>query len=165
MPGAEAMRSVGLEPIVLAAKEGLSVLNGTQAMGAVGSLALARAQQLVELADVVGAMTLEALRDTPSAFDERIQNARPHAGQIESASHLRDLMRGSEIRESHRENDPRVQDAYSLRCMPQVHGAIRGVLRHVREVVEIESGAGTDNPLVFVDNGDVISGGNFTVRL
>jgi histidine ammonia-lyase len=106
-------------------------------------------------------MTLEALKGTPAAFDPRIQDARPHSGQIAVAEHLRSLLRDSEIRKSHLENDPRVQDAYSLRCMPQVHGAVRGVLAHCEEVLQIESGSATDNPLVFADTGGVISGGNF----
>jgi histidine ammonia-lyase len=106
-------------------------------------------------------MALEALKGTPVAFDERIHAARPHPGQIEVAAHLRELLRDSQIRESHLENDPRVQDAYSLRCMPQVHGTVRGALAHAREIVETETGSATDNPLVFAANGDVISGGNF----
>jgi histidine ammonia-lyase len=105
-------------------------------------------------------MTLEALRGTPVAFDERIHSARPHPGQIESAAHLRSLLVNSEIRRSHLVNDPRVQDAYSLRCMPQVHGAVRNALDHARSAVEVETGSATDNPLVF-ENGDVLSGGNF----
>lgn len=161
LEGAEAMRRAGLTPVTLEAKEGLAVLNGTQALASVGGLALHRAEQLAHVADVAGAMTLDALRDTPAAFDPRIQAARPHPGQIEAAANLRRLMEGSEIRESHRTGDTRVQDAYSLRCMPQVHGAVRGALAHVREIVEIETGSATDNPLVFTDNGDVISGGNF----
>jgi histidine ammonia-lyase len=161
MPGADALRLAEIEWLQLEAKEGLALLNGTQGMTAVGALALHRAERLVRLADVAGAMTLEALRDTPVAFDERIHAARPHAGQIEAAAHLRELLRDSEIRESHRVNDPRVQDAYSLRCMPQVHGAVRGALAHARDVVETETGSGTDNPLVFADAGEVLSGGNF----
>jgi histidine ammonia-lyase len=106
-------------------------------------------------------MTLEALKGTPVAFDERIHAARPHRGQVEVAAHLRELLRDSEIRESHLENDPRVQDAYSLRCLPQVHGAIRDALRHAREIVETETGSATDNPLVFTDTDEVLSGGNF----
>jgi histidine ammonia-lyase len=106
-------------------------------------------------------MSLEALRGTPVAFDERIQQARPHQGQIAVAANLRELMKDSEIRTSHLENDPRVQDAYSLRCMPQVHGAVRGALTHVREIVETETGSATDNPLVFAETGEVLSGGNF----
>lgn len=155
-----ALRSAGIEPIRLAAKEGLALLNGTQAMGAVGALALHRGLRVVALADLAGAMTLEALRGTPVAFDERIHAARPHAGQLASAAHLRRLLENSEIRRSHLVNDPRVQDAYSLRCMPQVHGAVRNALEHARSVVETESGSGTDNPLVF-ENGDILSGGNF----
>lgn len=161
MQSAEGMRLAGIEPVRLEAKEGLALLNGTQAMGAVGGLALNRGEILTRTADVAGAMTLEALRGTPVAFDERIHAARPHAGQIESAAHLRALLQNSGIRSSHVEDDPRVQDAYSLRCMPQVHGAVRGALRHAREAVEIESGSATDNPLVFVEGNDVLSGGNF----
>ena len=159
--GAEALKRAGIEPLQLEVKEGLALLNGTQAMGAVGGLALHRAERLVRLADVAGAMTLEALRGTPVAFDERIHVARPHPAQVEVARHLRELLRDSEIRASHVDNDPRVQDAYSLRCMPQVHGAVRSALRHARETVEVESGSATDNPLVFADTGEVLSGGNF----
>ncbi|HKS26730.1 MAG TPA: histidine ammonia-lyase [Pyrinomonadaceae bacterium] len=161
MTGGEALKRAGLEPVLLEAKEGLALLNGTQAMGAVGGLALHRAERLARVADVAGAMTLEALRGTPVAFDERIHLARPHEGQTLAAAHLRELLSESEIRASHLENDPRVQDAYSLRCMPQVHGAVRGALRHAREVVEIETGSATDNPLIFTREGDVLSGGNF----
>lgn len=159
LPTAEALARAGPSPLALEAKEGLALLNGTQAMVAVGGLALARALRLVDLADAAGATTLEALLGTPSAFDARIHEARPHPGQIRSAARLRDLLADSEIRESHRRNDPRVQDAYSLRCMPQVHGAAWGALEHARAVVETETGAATDNPLVF--GSEVISGGNF----
>lgn len=161
MAAADALKLAGLQSTDLQAKEGLALLNGTQAMHAVGGLALWRAQRLVQVADVAGAMTLEALKGTPVAFDERIHNARPHPGQIAVARHLRELLRDSEIRASHLEGDSRVQDAYSLRCIPQVHGAVRGALAHCEEVLAIESGSATDNPLVFVDNGDVLSGGNF----
>lgn len=161
MAAADALKHAGLQSTDLQAKEGLALLNGTQAMHAVGGLALWRAQRLVQVADVAGAMTLEALKGTPVAFDERIHNARPHPGQIAVARHLRELLRDSEIRASHLEGDSRVQDAYSLRCIPQVHGAVRGALAHCEEVLAIESGSATDNPLVFVDNGDVLSGGNF----
>jgi histidine ammonia-lyase len=157
---AEALRSAGIEPFRLSAKEGLALLNGTQAMTAAGGLAIWRAQRVAALADLAGAMTLEGLLGTPSAFDPRIHGARPHAGQIAAAAHLRELLENSEIRRSHLVGDPRVQDAYSLRCMPQVHGAVRGVLNHVREVIEVETGSATDNPLVFED-GAVLSGGNF----
>jgi histidine ammonia-lyase len=167
MAGGEALRRAGLEPIALAAKEGLALLNGTQAMTAVGALAVARGLRVAKLADLAGAMSLEALMGTPSAFDPRIQEARPHQGQIAAAAHLMKLLADSEIREAHREHDSRVQDAYCLRCMPQVHGAVRGVLEHVRGVLEIETGSATDNPLVFTQlstktqNDGVVSGGNF----
>jgi histidine ammonia-lyase len=159
MPGGAALSLSGLAPLKLEAKEGLALLNGTQAMAAVGGLAVLRAERVNRLFDLAGAMSLEALRGTPVAFDERIHQARPHPGQIQAAEHLRRLLRGSEIRESHRDNDPRVQDAYCLRCMPQVHGAARGALRHVREVIETETGSATDNPLIFSE--EVLSGGNF----
>ena len=159
--GREALRLAGLEPVLLEAKEGLALLNGTQAMHAVGGLSILRAQRLAHVADVAGAMSLEALKGTPAAFDPRLQEARPHPGQKAVANHLLSLLQASEIRESHREDDPRIQDAYSLRCMPQVHGAVRGVLSHCEDVLLIESGSATDNPLVFAETGDVISGGNF----
>jgi histidine ammonia-lyase len=148
-PAAEALASAGLEPVRLQAKEGLALNNGTQAMTGVGALALLAAERAVETAEVAGAMSLEAMRGTPDAFDDAIMRVRPHAGQAESASRLRALLRDSEIRESHREDDPRVQDAYSLRCMPQVHGAARQALRYVRQVLEVESNSATDNPLIF----------------
>jgi histidine ammonia-lyase len=156
-----ALKKAGIEPLRLSAKEGLALLNGTQAMAGVGALALARALRVVELFDLAGAMSLEALKGSPSPFDERIQAARPHAGQVAAAEHLRRLLEQSEIRESHRYGDPRVQDAYCLRCMPQVHGAARGALAHVREVIEIETGSATDNPLIFPEGAEIISGGNF----
>jgi histidine ammonia-lyase len=161
LPSGEALRHAEIAPVRLLAKEGLALLNGTQAMCGVGALALYRGQRVAALADLAGAMSLEALRGTPVAFDHRIQKARPHSGQTASAAHLRDLLADSEIRRSHLANDPRVQDAYSLRCMPQVHGAVRTALQHAREVTEIESGSATDNPLVFADTGEVLSGGNF----
>ena len=168
MAGGEALRRAGLEPLELAAKEGLALLNGTQAMTAVGALAVARGQRLSKVADLAGAMSLEALMGTPSAFDPRIHEARPHAGQTAAAAHLVRLMEDSEIRESHRDRDSRVQDAYCLRCMPQVHGAVRDVMAHVAGVLEIEAGSATDNPLVFSEvsldlpkRGAVLSGGNF----
>jgi len=168
MSSAEALRRARLTPLELEAKEGLALLNGTQAMHAVGGLALLRAQRLARVADVAGAMALEALKGTPTAFDLRLQNARPHPGQKVVAEHLLSLMDGSEIRQSHLTDDPRVQDAYSLRCMPQVHGAVRDALAHCEAVLLIESASATDNPLVFAVAGDgdpgkgeVISGGNF----
>jgi histidine ammonia-lyase len=161
MSSADALARAKLKPVVLEAKEGLALLNGTQAMHSVGGLSVLRGKRMTNLADVAGAMTLEGLRDSPDAFDVRVQNARPHPGQRDAALHLLGLLQGSEIRESHRENDPRVQDAYSIRCMPQVHGAVRGALGHCEEILLIESASATDNPLVFADDGDVISGGNF----
>jgi histidine ammonia-lyase len=137
-------------------------------MNAVGALAVARGLRVAQLADLAGAMSLEALMGTPVAFDPRIHQARPHAGQIQVAEHLMELLADSQIRESHRAHDSRVQDAYCLRCMPQVHGAVRDALEHVRGVLNIESGSATDNPLVFPEptsespnHGAVLSGGNF----
>ena len=161
MPGAEALRHAGLDPLVLEAKEGLALNNGTQVMTGIGILALLDAERAVETAEVAGAMSLEGLRGTPVAFDERIHNARPQSGQLVSASRLRALLRDSAIRESHLHDDPRVQDAYSLRCMPQVHGAARQALGFVRQVLEIEANSATDNPLIFADDETVLSGGNF----
>ena len=161
LPSSDALQRANLECLDLEVKEGLALLNGTQAMAAVGGLALYRAQKLARVADVAGAMSLEALRGTPVAFDERIHRARPHPHQLDVAAHLRELLSDSQIRTSHLENDPRVQDAYSLRCMPQVHGAVRAALDHVREIVETETGSATDNPLVFSETGEVLSGGNF----
>src|SRR5207247_2583412 len=161
MPSADALDRAKMKPVQLEPKEGLALLNGTQGMHAVGGLALLRAKRLARVADVCGAMSLEALLGTSAAFDLRLQNARPHPGQKAAAEHLLSILERSEIRESHLENDPRVQDAYSLRCMPQVHGAVRGALTHARDVLEIETGSVTDNPLVFPDEDEVLSGGNF----
>ncbi len=164
LPGDEALAAAGLEPLVPGPKEGLALLNGTQGMTALGTLALLRAEELLEVAEVAGATSLEGLRGTPVPFEASIQEARPHPGQSESARRLRALLAGSEIRESHRHGDPRVQDAYSLRCMPQVHGAARDTLDFVRRVLEIEVNAATDNPLVFEGDADgpsILSNGNF----
>lgn len=161
MRSSDALTRASLRPVVLEAKEGLALLNGTQAMHAVGGLSLLRALRLTNVGDVAGSMTLEGLRDTPAAFDLRLQDARPHPGQKDAAAHLLSILQGSEIRESHRRNDPRVQDAYSIRCMPQVHGAVRGALKHCEQVLAIESASATDNPLVFAESGEVLSGGNF----
>ncbi len=165
----EALARANIAPLRLEAKEGLALLNGTQAMTAAGALALGRAKRILHAATVAGAMTLEALRGTPVAFDERIHHARPFAGQLEIARLLRSLLRDSEIRLSHLENDPRVQDAYSLRCMPQVHGAVRDALNHAQAQTEIETASATDNPLVFMNDendaggiaAEALSGGNF----
>ena len=164
--GAVALKAAGIKPLVLEAKEAVSLINGTQAMLAVGTLSLLAAEILVDSADVIGAMACDALKGTDAAFDERIHRARPHTGQIATAANLRRLLEGSAIRESHRDC-ARVQDAYSLRCMPQVHGAVRDTLAHCRSVFETETNSAVDNPLVFRDpksqnvDADVISGGNF----
>ncbi|MGH9804146.1 MAG: histidine ammonia-lyase, partial [Candidatus Acidiferrales bacterium] len=158
--GAEALRAAGMTPLQLEAKEGLSLVNGTQPSLAVGLLALLEAENLADTADVAAALSLDALRGTPVAFDERIHKLRPYDGQLRSAANIRRLNEGSEIRESHVACG-KVQDAYSLRCTPQVHGAVRDALAYVRGVFETELNAGTDNPLVFAAEGDVVSGGNF----
>ncbi len=170
--GATALKRADVKPVVLEAKEAVSLINGTQAMLGVGALALLAAETMVDSADVIGALSADALRGTDVAFDERIQRARPHPGQSQSAANLRRMLEGSAIRESHRQCG-RVQDAYSLRCMPQVHGAVRDALAHCRQVFEIEMNSAVDNPLVFVApkkvgaprtgvvEGEVISGGNF----
>jgi len=165
VPSADALKSAQIKPLVLASKEAISLINGTQAMLAVGTLSLLAAETLVDSADVIGGLTCDALKGTDAAFDERIQKARPHSGQMQTAANLRHMLEGSQIRESHRECG-RVQDAYSLRCIPQVHGAVRDTLAHCRSVFETEINSAVDNPLVFVTNsdnaeGDVISGGNF----
>jgi len=167
IPTAEVMRQAQIKPLILEAKEAVSLINGTQAMLAVGILELLAAETLVDSADVIGSLTLDALQGTDAAFDERIHQARPHRGQLTSAANLRKMLEGSQIRESHRDC-ARVQDAYSLRCIPQVHGAVRDTLAHCREVMETEINSAVDNPLVFVPDtkpaageGDVISGGNF----
>jgi histidine ammonia-lyase len=149
-----------IAPLILEAKEAVSLINGTQAMLAVGTLALLAAEILVDSADVIGSLTLDALRGTDVAFDERIHRARPHAGQLKSAANLRRMLEGSQIRDSHRECG-RVQDAYSLRCIPQVHGAVRDTLANCRAAFEIEANSAVDNPLVFVSDNAVLSGGNF----
>jgi histidine ammonia-lyase len=161
----DALKQTQIKPLVLEAKETISLINGTQGMLAVGTLALLAAETLVDSADVLGGLCCDALKGTDAAFDERIHKARPHSGQMKTAANLRRMLEGSEIRESHR-TCGRVQDAYSLRCIPQVHGAVRDTLAHCREVFEIEANSAVDNPLVFITEaknfkGDVISGGNF----
>ncbi len=160
---AGALQRAGIKPLVLEAKEAISLINGTQAMLAVGTLSLLAAETLAATADVLGAMSLDALHGTDVAFDARIHDARPHAGQTQVAANLRRLLAGSEIRESHKDCG-RVQDAYSLRCIPQVHGAVRDTLAFCRRTFETEMNSAVDNPLVFVKShgeGDIISGGNF----
>jgi histidine ammonia-lyase len=161
----DALKRAQIKPLVLEAKESISLINGTQGMLAVGTLALLAAETLVDSADVLGGLCCDALKGTDAAFDERIHTARPHRGQTKTAANLRKMLEGSQIRESHRECG-RVQDAYSLRCIPQVHGAVRDTLAHCREVFEVEANSAVDNPLVFITDakrfkGDVISGGNF----
>ncbi len=175
MSGGEAMKAAQIATIRLEAKEAISLINGTQAMLAVGSLALLEARTLATTADVLSAISLDALQGTDVAFDERIHQARPHAGQMLVAKHLRTMLEGSVLRERHRDCK-RVQDAYSMRCIPQVHGAVRDVLDYARQVFETEMNSAVDNPLVFVKTpppgspkakpgdvaeGEVISGGNF----
>ena len=158
LPAAEALRRAGIAPLVLEAKEGLTLLNGTQHMTAVGGLAIHDAHATARIADLAGALSLEALKGTARAFDERVIAARPHPGQIAVAGVLRALLAGSAIAESHKDCG-KVQDPYSLRCMPQVHGASRDVLDFARTVLEREAASSTDNPLVV--EGEMISGGNF----
>ena len=159
-PAAEVLAAADLAPVRLAPKEGLSLINGTQAHTAIAALALDDAATLWATAHAAGAMSLEALLGTPVAFDARIHDARGQRGQAESAALLRTLLADSEIRESHRHDDPRVQDAYALRCMPQVHGPARDALRFAAELTARELNAATDNPLV-LDDGTMLSGGNF----
>jgi histidine ammonia-lyase len=158
LPGAEALRRAGIQPIVLASKEGISLVNGTQAMLSVGGLQLLDAEALAESADLICAMTIDGLRGTPRAFDPRIHQTRPFSGQLQSAANLLRYLEGSEIRQSHI-TCRRVQDAYSLRCAPQVHGAVRDSLTTARAAFEIELNSVTDNPLVIDD--EIFSGGNF----
>ncbi|HEX2798238.1 MAG TPA: aromatic amino acid lyase, partial [Thermoanaerobaculia bacterium] len=159
-PASEALRAAGLAPAVLEAKEGLALINGTQLTTAFGALALHRLLGLLKAADLVAALTLDALKGTDTAFDARIHAARPHPGQIASAQNLRVLLANSALRESHRDCGI-VQDAYALRCIPQVHGTARDAAAHARRVIEIEMNAATDNPMVFAETGTLVSGGNF----
>jgi len=166
LSGGEALKSAGIVPVALEAKEGLSLLNGTQGMLALLSLALLEADTLADSADVAASLSLDALRGSPGAFDARIMHARAYAGAGKTARNLAHLNEGSQIRESHRSpnKDTRVQDAYSLRCTPQVHGAVRDSLAQAREMALVELNSATDNPLVFVKangEGDIVSGGNF----
>src|SRR5580698_785799 len=174
IPGADAMRQANIKPVALEAKEGLSLLNGTQGMLALLSLSLRDADIATDTADVAAALSLDALRGSPGAFDSRIMHARAYAGASMTARNLAHLNEGSQIRESHRDSikDPRVQDAYSLRCTPQVHGAVRDSLAQAREMAAVELNSATDNPLVFASAasagktktngaGDIITGGNF----
>ncbi|HXG71729.1 MAG TPA: histidine ammonia-lyase [Gemmatimonadaceae bacterium] len=160
VPAAHLLREIGAAPVVLAPKEGITLINGTQCHTGIALIAVVKARALWQTAHAAGAMSLEALLGTPVAFDERIHQARGHAGQETSAALLRDLLKGSELRESHRHGDPRVQDPYCLRCMPQVHGPVLDALEWIEAAVTRELNAATDNPLVF-ENGETLSGGNF----
>lgn len=169
LAAAEVLRAHGLEPLVLGAKEGLALINGTQATTGLGILALLSAEGALEAAECAGAMTLDSLRGTPEAFRKEVHEARPQPGQAVTGRRLTELLAGSEIRESHRHGDPRIQDAYALRCMPQVHGAARQVLGYARSVLATEANATTDNPLIFPDadegRGAVVSAGNFHAQV
>lgn len=161
VPAGEALSAKGIEPVVLRAKEGLALINGTQMMTSYGSVALARLKRLLRVADVVAALSVEALRGTDRAYSAPLHRARPHPGQLQVARNLTRLMEGSEIRESHRDFDDRVQDAYSLRCIPQVHGACRDAVDYIDRVFAIEINSATDNPLIFPEEDTHIEGGNF----
>jgi histidine ammonia-lyase len=160
IPGAEALARAGLKPITLGPKEGLALINGTQPSTAVLALALAAAEQLARAADIAAALSTDALLGSIHPFEARIHDARPFQGQRVSAANIEALMTGSGINKSH-EHCGKVQDAYSMRCAAQVHGATREALRFVRETVCIEANSATDNPMVFADTGDVVSCGNF----
>ncbi|AYO29757.1 MAG: histidine ammonia-lyase [Thermoanaerobacteraceae bacterium] len=159
LPGKIALELAGIKPVVLEAKEGLALINGTQAMSAVGSLALAGAQNLSKVADISGVLSFEALNGIIDAFDEKVQAIRPHPGQNSCARNFMILLEGSRL--ITRQGQLKVQDAYALRCMPQVHGAIKDAIKHIRKVLEIEINSATDNPLIFSNEEKVISGGNF----
>jgi histidine ammonia-lyase len=160
MRASKALEAAKLSPVILAAKEGLALVNGVQMSVAVGGLALERALYLARVADIAGAASLDAARGSDAAFDARVVGVRPHPGAIAAAANLRTLLAGSAIRESHR-GCGRIQDNYALRCMPQVHGAARDAFEHAREVLEREMNSATDNPLVFARGRDIVSGGNF----
>ncbi len=160
VPGAQALERAGLKAITLGPKEGLALINGTQPSTAVLALAVAEAEQLARAADIAAALSIDALRGSIHPFEARIHDARPHRGQQIAASNIEQLLRGSGINKSH-EHCGKVQDAYSLRCAAQVHGATRDALRFVGETVAIEANSATDNPMVFADTGDIVSGGNF----
>ena len=161
IPSKTALKKYGLTPVQLAAKEGLALINGTQMMTAYASYICNEAKKLIKLTDIGGALTHEALRSTDKAYDLRLHKLRPFNGQITSAKNLKALIKGSEIRKSHLKNDPRVQDSYSIRCMPQIHGASRDTINYVCSIVETELNSANDNPLIFPDEGDHIEGGNF----
>jgi len=158
--GKAAMKQAGIIPVKLSAKEGLALNNGTQVMTAVGLLAYLEAENLVRSADVVAAMSIDALKGTPIAFDKLVHKVRPHQGQILSAANIRSVLNHSNLRKSHIQCE-NVQDPYSLRCTPQVHGAVRDAMSYIKQTLDIEINSATDNPLIFPDEDKVISGGNF----
>jgi len=160
LPSKTVLAKYGLKPFRLSAKEGLAMINGTQMMTAFAVEILERAKRISKLADIAGALSVEALRGSDNAFKDELQKVRPHKGQINTAANLRKLLRGSEIRLSHVDCG-KVQDAYSLRCIPQVHGAVKDTINYVNGVVETEVNSATDNPLIFAKTNDHIEGGNF----
>ncbi len=161
MRASAALKKAGLRPVKLKAKEGLALINGTQIIQAIGLTTICGMRRWIKACDLAAALTLEALRGSDSPFDPRVAAIRPHPGHSLVARNMLQLLEGSQIRESHRDNDPRVQDAYSLRCVPQVHGAARDGFAFVTQIFERELNAVTDNPLLFPEDGDVISAGNF----
>lgn len=161
LPGAEALLRAGLAPLTLEAKEGLALINGTQFMTAYGALALHDAERLVEAAEIACALSIEAFKGSMRPSDPRLQAVRPHPGQVDAAAHLHRLLEGSPIVQSHQHHCSRVQDPYSLRCAPQVFGAVREGLAFARQIIDREINSATDNPLCFPESGEVISGGNF----
>lgn len=165
LPAREALAAAALAPLDVREKDGLALINGTQFSTAVGVLALLEAETALDTLDVAGALSLDALKGSPEPFAPEIQAVRPHPGQAASAARLAALLEGSAIRESHRHGDPRIQDAYSLRCMPQVHGAARDALAYARGALTIEVNSATDNPLVFAETGTIVSGGNFHAQI
>ncbi len=161
VPAAQALKKAGLKPLRLAPKEGIALINGTQMMTAFAGLAVDDARRLAVLSDIIAAMSVESLRGSDTQFDERIHDVRPYDGQKTVARNMRRLMKESEIRESHRHGDPRIQDAYSIRCIPQVHGASRDAIDYVHKIVSIEINSANDNPLIFAEDGVHLEGGNF----
>ncbi len=160
LAGAQALKRAGIQAVSLEAKEGLSLVNGTQAALSLGLLALHHAERLAETANLAGAMSLEALMGTPTAFEEKLQHLRPHPGQLCVAKKIRTLLKNSQIRDSHVACD-RIQDPYSIRCIPQVHGAVFDAIGFVKNTLLIEMNSVTDNPIVFPEQGEILSGGNF----
>ena len=160
LTGSEALQLANIKPIELEAKEGLALINGTQVMTGVAAIVIDEAEAVIKTADIIAACTIDALKGSDAPFDKRLHELRPHPGQLKSAENLRHVMKNSQIRESHRNCD-HVQDAYSMRCAPQVHGASRDTIDYVKKVIEIEINSVTDNPIIFPETEEFISGGNF----